>query len=185
MDTLPKDVISEMALNLSPPDLISFCASSKKQNKIICQSETFWRRKLEKDYPEEYLDFYETGIPIKNPRQVYINRFTFISREIENFVDEFIEIVFPNFKNFLNKEYKYQLFKAIYSIYEETKQLEKNDDYEDKSHDIITTYIYKFIPEGMEFQEDEKNPEVFIPTFIDYLLIHDSVNKEKRKLVRK
>lgn len=185
METLPKDVLIEMALNLSPPDLISFCASSKTQNKIICQSETFWRRKLQKDYPEEFLNFYQTGNPIKNPREVYINRFTLISREIENFVDEFIDKVFPEFKKFLNKDYKSGLYKAVYSIYEEAKQLDVDDDYDDNLWDIINNYISLFQPDNMDFQDDERNPLNFTPKFIEYLLFIEQSNKTKRKMVEK
>lgn len=38
MEKLPKDVVSEMALNLSQPDLINFCLTSTKQNKEICNN---------------------------------------------------------------------------------------------------------------------------------------------------
>ena len=110
MEKLPKDIAIEMALNLSPPDLINFCSASKTQNRV-CNSDYFWRKKLEKDYPEELLEFYETGSPIANPRQVYINKFTFLSRQIEGFVEEFIEKMFnKNFSKFLTSEYKKELY---------------------------------------------------------------------------
>ena len=54
MESLPKDVAIEMALNLSPVDLIRFCSASKAQNRI-CNSRDFWRRKLEKDYKKKLL----------------------------------------------------------------------------------------------------------------------------------
>ena len=109
MESLPKDVMAEMALNLSAPDLISLCSASKSQNRI-CNSNDFWRRKLEKDYPEELFEFYKSGTPVENPKQVYINKFTFLSRKIEEFVEEFIEKIFQdNFSKFLSKEYKNRL----------------------------------------------------------------------------
>ena len=92
MESLPKDVAIEMALNLSPPDLVRLCSASKAQNRI-CNSNDFWRRKLEKDYPEEVFHSYVTEIPIENPKQIYINKFTFVTKKIH----VFIQILFPNF----------------------------------------------------------------------------------------
>jgi hypothetical protein len=49
METLPKDVRIEIAMNLKPYELINFCVTEKKQSKEICESEFFWRRKLQRD----------------------------------------------------------------------------------------------------------------------------------------
>lgn len=49
METLSKDVKFEMALNLSPRDVLSFCLTSKK-NSDICNSDIFWYRKTMHDY---------------------------------------------------------------------------------------------------------------------------------------
>ena len=54
METLPKDVKRKLALNLSPPDLIRFCATSVDLHADICKSDEFWRLKLEKDYPKMF-----------------------------------------------------------------------------------------------------------------------------------
>lgn len=49
METLPKDILIELALYLPGQDLLSLCRSSKKYN-YICESNTFWRKKLLTDY---------------------------------------------------------------------------------------------------------------------------------------
>jgi len=49
METLPKDVLFELALELPGKDLIALCQTSKKY-KYICDSQNFWRRKLQKDF---------------------------------------------------------------------------------------------------------------------------------------
>ena len=49
METLPKDILFEIALELSGKDLIQLCKTSKKY-KYICDSNIFWRKKIYKDY---------------------------------------------------------------------------------------------------------------------------------------
>jgi hypothetical protein len=176
MDSLPKDVLSEMALNLSPPDLIKFCATAKRQNKSICESETFWRRKLERDYPEEFLEFYQKGVPVKNPKAVYIKRFTFFWKKIEEFAENFIDEVFTTgFKKFLTEEYRQELFKAIYDIFEVSKKMDEDGNI----FDLIDDYMHNLYPETIDF--GVVNPSLLIEKIINYLLKVDTLNEEKRK----
>ena len=181
METLPKDVAIEMALNLSPPDLISFCSSSKTQNRI-CNSNDFWRRKLEKDYPEELFEFYKSGTPVENPKQVYINKFTFLSRKIEEFVEEFIEKIFQdNFSKFLSKEYKKELYSNLYKIYEEIK-IEKLDD-DEEMDSVIMKYLSTYVPRSLIIDDaQEGSVTAVVRPFLNYLLLVDSSNKIKQKL---
>lgn len=48
---MPKDVIRELAINLEPNDLVNFCQTSKRMYETVCNSQDFWWRKLQKDYP--------------------------------------------------------------------------------------------------------------------------------------
>lgn len=146
MEGLPKDVLMETALNLSPPDLISLCATNKKQNDALCNSEIFWRRKLEKDYPEEFLQFYISGHPVQNPKKIYINRFTYISRQLEMLIDKFIDSAFGGrrFRTFMNDEYRKGLYRALYTVYEETRVL--NEDDEDGWDDEVIFHTEKYAP---------------------------------------
>ncbi len=130
METLPKDISREMALNLSPADIVNFCSTNKKFNKEICDSNDFWRRKLEKDYPEEMKNIGE----IKNPKNVYMKRSQYIFKLIEDFIPKMIENEFGNFAIYLNDKYKKDLFKSLYKMY-----LDKNWDYEDE---FFTFYNY-------------------------------------------
>ena len=182
MQTLPKDVAIEMALNLSAPDLISFCSASKSQNRI-CNSNDFWRRKLEKDYPEELLQFYQTGEPVNNPKEVYINKFTFISRKIEEFVHEFIEKIFnKNFSKFLTKEYKKEIYSRLYQIYESVKT-NKNADVD--VDDIIIHFLEDYVPVGSLFNDNEAlDMGSIIEPFIEYLIAIESVNQTKKRLIQ-
>ncbi len=148
MESLPKDVTMEMALNLSPPALINFCTSSKKSNQV-CNSDSFWRRKLEKDYPKE---FYKTEKPIVNPKQIYIYMFTFISRQIEEFMKIFLSKIFAPFSyNFLTSEYKKELSSKIYEIYQQSEDYENKDENEDEDEDeyyeFVVTILNPYIPD--------------------------------------
>lgn len=60
METLPKDILIELALELPIKDLIALCQTSQKYN-YICESNAFWRKKLLKDY----------NIIENNPKQIY------------------------------------------------------------------------------------------------------------------
>ena len=182
MESLPKDVAIEMALNLSAPDLISLCSTSKTQNRI-CNSNDFWRRKLEKDYPEELLQFYQTGEPVDNPKQVYVNKFTFLSRKIEEFVEELIEKIFnKNFAKFLTGEYKKEIYSRLYKIYEDAKI----NKYGNADIDEITLhYLEDHVPIGSLFNDNEAlDLESIVKPFIEYLIATESINQTKKKLIR-
>lgn len=49
METLPKDLLIELALELPGKDLITLCQTSQRYN-FICNSQTFWGKKLWKDF---------------------------------------------------------------------------------------------------------------------------------------
>ena len=42
MERLPKDVLVEIALGLDVWEVLEFCQTSKKTNKLICQNKFFW-----------------------------------------------------------------------------------------------------------------------------------------------
>jgi hypothetical protein len=95
MDTLPNDIKRVVALELSPPDLIKFCLTNKNTNNAICKSNDFWRQKLMIDYPQVFDYYVRNKMIIKNPKNLYIRKFTEVYRMIENFVDE--EFVFGKY----------------------------------------------------------------------------------------
>jgi len=49
-EKLPTDVIIHMALDLSLPDLISLCQTSKRFNRIVCDNNIYWLNRLIKEY---------------------------------------------------------------------------------------------------------------------------------------
>ena len=105
---MPKDLQRKIALKLSPPELIRFCKTNKSLNIEICESNDFWRLKLEKDYPELFNYFSKNKLILKNPKNTYMRRFTEISTLIENFVQK--EIV---------SMYRPYLYNMIYQAYQE------------------------------------------------------------------
>ena len=51
MEQTDKNVLIDLALNLDLNSLSNLCKTSKKINEIICANDLFWRKKLNKDYP--------------------------------------------------------------------------------------------------------------------------------------
>ena len=133
MESLPKDVAIEIALNLSPADLIRFCSASKAQNRI-CNSNDFWRRKLNKDYPETKDKI------IEYPREVYIYKFTYAKS-------------FPyKFSKYLTDQYRKDLYFSLNLIYEMVKN---NKDKEDE-YTYVVEQLDDLIPlEILQSEEDE------------------------------
>ena len=48
-DRLPKDLLFKLALELSLPDLLSFC-SNERVNQLVCQQKDIWLAKLKQDF---------------------------------------------------------------------------------------------------------------------------------------
>jgi len=181
---LPKDVKRELALNLSPKDLINLCLTDKITNKEICNSNEFWTRKLQKDYPEELYEFYMDNIPIKNAKKSYINRFQYISKEFEDFIDDFIVEMFNiKFLDYLNKTYKEDLYKTIYIIYQEVLEEALLD--EEEIEELVSSYGIgeNFLFDGYGLTGAE--PDKSITRFINNLIFKDKINTARRKAVKK
>lgn len=87
---LPFDIQRQIALELEPYDLIIFCRSNKNINREICNSNEFWRLKMEKDFPEVWSYFTNAGMIMKQPKNTYIRIFIAISKIIEKETDRFM-----------------------------------------------------------------------------------------------
>ena len=72
MDKLDINIRREIVLNLAPPDLIKYCSINKKSNEEICGSDSFWRRKLKKDYPQEMIEVRKKKIKLSKSQKIYI-----------------------------------------------------------------------------------------------------------------
>jgi len=91
MDKLSKDVLFNIATMLDLDELLSFCSSDSRVNRLVCQDRTIWLFKLIKEFPEwKQLNM--------EPRQSY-------------------ELLIS--LNKLKKEFKYE--GSIYELYKETK----------------------------------------------------------------
>ena len=47
---LPRDVIIYMAITMDLPELYNLCQTSRRFNELVCENQTFWMNRLEKDY---------------------------------------------------------------------------------------------------------------------------------------
>jgi Leucine-rich repeat (LRR) protein len=70
MNTLPKDLLFILALNLNDEDLSSLCRTSKRFNEQICKKDDIWNYKLYqlKEYSE---DIQKLKKEVNNPRELY------------------------------------------------------------------------------------------------------------------
>ena len=103
MDVLPKDIKIQIALELSPPDLLKFCLSKKNNN--ICNSQHLWRRKLERDFQVVSLS--------PDPRAEYSRIIT----EIQRIADSYMRAEHGSFAKYLTDEYKQDLYNGIVKMY--------------------------------------------------------------------
>lgn len=83
-NNLPEDVQRKIALELSPSDLINFCLTEKQKMDKICNSDIFWRLKLEKDFRQVFYYYKKHNIILKNPKNTYMRLFTEQARFIED-----------------------------------------------------------------------------------------------------
>ena len=195
MESLPKDVVQEMALNLSPADLIEFCTSSKKYNKILCESETFWRRKLEKDYPEVvYQVQHKIGGDvsivvkrIKNPKELYINKFKHISQELEEAIERIIRRFYgEHFRAFFTEKYKTDFLKSLYTAFQKVQDL--TGDEVDNQEEIIAEHSRNFLPvhtANMDFAfDEEENPYSIINDRFESIMTDALFDRSARKTLK-
>ncbi|GAG82288.1 unnamed protein product, partial [marine sediment metagenome] len=68
MEKLEKDQLFLLATELDLPQLLKFCQTNKKINKLVCQRDDIWLYKLNKEFPDyriseitgSYKKIYET-----------------------------------------------------------------------------------------------------------------------------
>ena len=51
MESLSKDTLILLAMELDYADILKFCQTSKKINRYVCKNNDFWRNKLYLTYP--------------------------------------------------------------------------------------------------------------------------------------
>lgn len=127
---LPKDVSEVTVNNLSPQELINLCASEARPDfKRMCDSNDFWVRRWEKDFPVLKDTPFYNKFEAKNK---YLQLFSSISEGAEKMV-ETILLIFGDFRNFLTKEYKQILYKYFYdhilNLLNTTSKKEVDEDY--------------------------------------------------------
>ena len=149
METLNRDITEEIALKLNPADLVNLCSTNTIYNKLLCNSDRFWLRKLRYDYPNEI-----GNITIKNPKNVYMKRFLYVTEKIEEYMKIFTEIVWDDFEKYLNDKYRKDLYDAIYGIYKYVITEHKQDDIIDQ--DEIDDIFNDFMAHLMRDSYDQK-----------------------------
>ena len=63
MDKASKDVLFMIALDLSLPELLNWCLSSKRVNQKVCQNRDVWISKLKRDFSDEDISYFKNVFP--------------------------------------------------------------------------------------------------------------------------
>jgi len=135
METLPKDILISIALNLDLPQIIQFCKTDKYHNNVICESRNFWNRKLLQDF----------GIVSKTPKEEY--KTLFLDQNNEKLYDKFGITSDAPVKayNILQEKYDqaYTIFEE-YALDKEEFEQELISLIEDMSGDIENMDVYNY-----------------------------------------
>lgn len=119
MERLPKDVLIMLALDLSNQDILHFCSTSKKINLSICNNNTFWMKKLNKEYPftigkfKSNSDFHKIYLSLLN-KEVH-TYYIFISNENTDKIPK----IYSYIKNTPITDEDYELAEHIYTDFNE------------------------------------------------------------------
>ena len=181
MNKLPKDVKMNIALELSPPHLIQFCLSNKGNN--ICNSKHFWRRKLEKDYGIDV-----SSNIIEDPKKLYIEKFTYVSREIERIVQALLDSEFSGFQKYLNDSFKKDLYTNFMDTYLRISE-DKNNFELENSENGEDDFVSIFLDDEHEGYRDgiiTDIADIALPDLLqdDYYQIFESIADAIMKLAR-
>lgn len=71
MDKLSKDELYVLALHLDLPDLLRLCKIHSNFYRKVCNDQTVWRRKIERDFPNIKLEDLIPEIRQQNFKQIY------------------------------------------------------------------------------------------------------------------
>ena len=117
MDKLSKDELYVLALHLDLPDLLRLCKIHSNFYRKVCNDQTVWRRKIERDFPNLKLENLLPEIRQQTFKQIYtllyfnkvaaqtgINEM-YLNGEVEIWVNEDTSI--PEYLYFPNMKYLY------------------------------------------------------------------------------
>lgn len=90
LQSLPKDVLLMMLLDLDLSDIVSLCQTSSRIDKDVCKNSNFWGNKIRKDFP----DAKYTSL---NTRQIYL-KLDKIKKEYPELKSILSLIIVDNFK---------------------------------------------------------------------------------------
>jgi len=79
MEKLEKDQLFLLATELDFPQLLKFCQTNKKINKLVCQRDDIWLYKLNKEFPD-YRNYRITGSYKKIYETLFIRALETIKR---------------------------------------------------------------------------------------------------------
>ena len=162
LEQLPRDVLWELAINLDYADIIKLCQTNKNLNQKLCQQDTFWRRKLLKEYPD-YEQLFPKRLPTLREEYERANRF---SNKIIADINVFLKDHVGMMTNYLSSQYFNDFRNAIIQIYKALMTIRKEnfqdiDDYNDARMELIyerLRLIDNFVPGRSRILRNRRTP---------------------------
>ncbi len=124
LESLPNDIILQMAMTYSYDAIMNMCVSNKKFYQIICNNNKFWKNKTIKDFKEKLKNL-DVWVNINYNVWDYLydeyqNNWRFIYRDLV-FKEKLYNYIFSNFTkanfNFLIKNSQYAQYGNLSYIY--------------------------------------------------------------------
>lgn len=80
MDIFDENVIFNLAIEMDTPDMLNWCYSNKRINRLLCQKDNIWIYKLDKDFP-----YWRNLKTVKKYKDIY-----FMLPKIEKMYEEYV-----------------------------------------------------------------------------------------------
>lgn len=164
MKTLRRDELFLLAIELSLPNLIHFCGTSKQINASICKNDNFWLYKLNKDFPEWNNSALED---VKDPRS--LKSIT----QMKSYRNKYI--LLDNLRIFQILKEKLKINADIYEIF----KIERLTLYEKELKEIPKEIKYLIHLKSLDL---ENNPIKIIPKEICNLINLKSLNLNQTEI---
>jgi hypothetical protein len=106
--TIPNEILREILMELNLPDILKIC-STNRQISLICNSDAFWKSKLEKDYPlaKNTKNTPYRGIPLRAKNIRYKNLYIHVYQTYKSYIE-------PIFNKYSSQEYTFSILNTYY-----------------------------------------------------------------------
>jgi len=106
INELPKDALFSLGLQLNLPDLLSFCNSQPRIDRLVCQQNDIWNAKLNREFPN-----YNSMFQKDTPRETYTLLYDLTN--LKNKIKDSIEKLYQRKNLYLGEDHIKEIPKEI------------------------------------------------------------------------